>query len=90
MDSAVEEHVARYAFWIPTIFCIAALLWWMAADPYKVGAGLRNWILTALFATYFSKLFGVFFLLIDDFQRLVRWIAQLFSKNELKSNSRVK
>ena len=77
------KNVARYAFWIPTIFCIAALLWWMAADPYKVGAGLRNWILTALFATYFSKLFGVFFLLIDDFQRLVRWIAQLFSKNEL-------
>jgi predicted MPP superfamily phosphohydrolase len=76
------KNIARYAFWIPTIFCIAALLWWMAADPYKVGAGLRNWILTALFATYFSKLFGVFFLLIDDFQRLVRWIAQLFSKRE--------
>lgn len=31
------KNVARYAFWIPTIFCIAALLWWMAADPYKVG-----------------------------------------------------
>jgi uncharacterized protein len=33
-----------------------------------------------LFATYFSKLFGVFFLLIDDGQRLVRWVAKSFSK----------
>jgi uncharacterized protein len=76
------KTVARYGFWIPTVLCIAALLWWTAADPYKVGSGLRNWILTALFATYFSKLFGVFFLLIDDAQRLVRWIAQAFSKKD--------
>ncbi len=41
---------------------------------------MRNWILTGLFATYFSKLFGVFFLLIDDAQRLVRWVANYFSK----------
>lgn len=76
------KTVARYGFWIPTVLCIAALLWWTAADPYKVGSGLRNWILTALFATYFSKLFGVFFLLIDDAQRLVRWTAQAFSKKD--------
>ncbi len=76
------KSVARYGFWIPTVLCIAALLWWTAADPYKVGSGMRNWILTALFATYFSKLFGVFFLLIDDVQRLVRWIAQAFSKKD--------
>lgn len=74
------KNLIRYGFWVPTALCIGALVWWMAADPYKVGAGLRNWILTGLFATYFSKLFGVFFLLIDDGQRLVRWIAQLFTK----------
>jgi len=76
------KTLARFGFWIPTVLCIGALLWWTAADPYKVGSGLRNWILTALFATYFSKLFGVFFLLIDDAQRLVRWIAQAFSKKD--------
>jgi len=76
------KTVVRYGFWIPTVLCIAALIWWTAADPYKVGSGMRNWILTALFATYFSKLFGVFFLLIDDAQRLVRWIAQAFSKKD--------
>jgi len=81
------KTLARYGFWIPTVLCIGALLWWTAADPYKVGSGLRNWILTALFATYFSKLFGVFFLLIDDAQRLVRWIAQAFSKKDVSPSA---
>lgn len=75
------KNFLRYGFWVPTVLCIGALIWWMAADPYKVGAGLRNWILTGLFATYFSKLFGVFFLLLDDGQRLVRWVASLFTKS---------
>lgn len=77
---ATWKGVVRYGFWIPTVLCIAAMAWWTFADPYKVSAGLRNWILTGLFATYFSKLFGVFFLLIDDGQRLVRWVAKYFSK----------
>jgi uncharacterized protein len=75
------KPLARYGFWIPTLLCIAAMTWWTVADPYKISAGLRNWIITGLFATYFSKLFGVFFLLIDDAQRLVRWVAKYFTKD---------
>ena len=78
---ATWKRVVRYGFWVPTVLCIAALTWWTFADPYKISAGLRNWILTGLFATYFSKLFGVFFLLIDDGQRLVRWVARYFTKD---------
>jgi uncharacterized protein len=74
------KALVRYGFWIPTLLCIVALTWWMFADPYKISSGMRNWIITGLFATYFSKLFGVFFLLIDDGQRLVRWISKSFSK----------
>jgi len=76
---AAWKSFVRYGFWIPTILCIAAMSWWMFGDPYKISSGMRNWILTGLFATYFSKLFGVFFLLIDDGQRLVRWISKSFS-----------
>lgn len=78
--SPTWKAMARYGFWIPTILCIAALAWWTFADPYKISSGMRNWIITGLFATYFSKLFGVFFLLIDDGQRLVRWVINSFSK----------
>jgi predicted MPP superfamily phosphohydrolase len=46
---------------------------------------MRNWIVTGLVATYFPKLFGVVFLLIDDGQRLVRWVAKSFSKEEINS-----
>jgi hypothetical protein len=77
---AMWKSTARYGFWIPSAACFIALFWWTFADPYSISAGMRNWILTGLFATYFSKLFGVFFLLIDDGQRLVRWVAKYFTK----------
>jgi predicted MPP superfamily phosphohydrolase len=77
---AMWKSAARYGFWIPSAACFIALFWWTFADPYSISAGMRNWILTGLFATYFSKLFGVFFLLIDDGQRLVRWVAKYFMK----------
>ena len=70
----------RIGFWIPTGLCIAALFWWTFADPYNISASMRNWIITGLFATYFSKLFGVIVLLVDDIQRLVRWMANPFYK----------
>ncbi len=75
------KWIMRYSFWIPTLLCIMALVWWTFSDPYKISSGMRNWMITGLFAVYFSKLFGVLFLLIDDGQRLVRWFAKYFSRN---------
>jgi len=78
--SPVWKSVARYGYWVPTALSFGALLWWQLADPYTINANVRNWIITGVFATYFSKLIGIIFLLIDDIQRLVRWAAQLFQK----------
>jgi len=78
--SPLWKGAARYGFWVPTVLSIAALLWWTFDDPYKYGASFRNWVVTGLVATYFSKLFGVLFLFVDDIQRGVRWVAQYFSK----------
>jgi uncharacterized protein len=78
--SLVWQSIARYGFWLPTLMCLAALLWWNLGNPYRVSTGLRNWIITGVFAVYFSKLFGGLFLLIDDAQRLVRWFAGMFNK----------
>ena len=77
--SPAWKKVIRYGFWVPTVLCIAAMSWWMFADPYRVTSGMRNWILTGLFATYFSKTFGILFVFADDLQRGVRWVADLFS-----------
>src|SRR5690606_22871330 len=73
------KRITRYGFWIPTILCVAALSWWTFADAYRISTGLRNWILTGLFAAYFSKIFGVLFVFADDLQRGVRWIADYFT-----------
>lgn len=77
--SPLWRKLARYGFWGPTVLCTGAVLWWMLADPYKISSGMRNWIITGLFATYFSKIFGILFLFADDIQRGVRWVAGLFT-----------
>lgn len=78
--SPVWKNVARYGFWFPTVLSIAALLWWAFDDPYRISANFRNWIITGLVATYFSKMFGVLVLFIDDIQRGVRWLVHVFQK----------
>jgi len=79
--SPLWKSITRYGFWVPTVLCIGALLWWAFDDPYRVSANVRNWIITALVATYFSKMFGVIVLFIDDIQRGVRWVVNQFQKS---------
>lgn len=74
------RRIIRFGFWVPTFICIGALSWWMFGDPYRISSGARNWILTGLFATYISKVFGIVFVLADDLQRGVRWVARFFSR----------
>jgi predicted MPP superfamily phosphohydrolase len=74
------KNIARYGFWVPTILSIGALLWWAFADPYKGSHNFRAWIITGLVATYFSKIFAVLFLFVDDVQRGVRTLANFFNR----------
>jgi predicted MPP superfamily phosphohydrolase len=76
--SPLWKNVARYGFWIPTVLSILALAWWSFGDPYRYSSGVRNWIITALVAGYFSKMFGVLVVFIDDLFRGVKWLANFF------------
>jgi uncharacterized protein len=78
--SPLWKGVIRFGFWIPTILCVLALFWWTFDDPYRYSSNFRNWIITGIVATYFSKIVGILFLFIDDLQRGVRWIISLFQK----------
>lgn len=78
--SAPWQKIVRYGFWVPTVVCIGILVWWAVGDPGRITANMRNWMVTALFATYFSKLFGIIFVFADDLQRGVRWIAEFFGR----------
>ena len=78
--SSAWQKIFRFGFWIPTVLSLLALMWWSFGDPYKYSPGFRNWVLTGLVATYFSKTFAVAFLFVDDLGRGVRWLAKLFEK----------
>jgi predicted MPP superfamily phosphohydrolase len=75
----------RIAFWVPTLLSIAGLLWWTFGDPYKYGHQVRTWVMTGMVALYFSKIFGVVFVFIDDLQRGVKWIAHFFYQADSES-----
>ncbi|MEO7991233.1 MAG: metallophosphoesterase [Chryseolinea sp.] len=78
--SPLWKNIFRYGFWIPTVLSIAAITWWTFGDPYASSAGFRNWMLTGLVSVYFSKLFAVVILFIDDLSRGVKWLANFFYK----------
>jgi len=74
--SSRTRTVLRFAFWIPSVLSVLAMLWWTFDNPFRYSANLRNWIITGLMATYFSKIVGVLFLLAGDLVRAFRWLAQ--------------
>jgi predicted MPP superfamily phosphohydrolase len=78
--SPVWKSVIRYGFWVPTVLGILAASWWAVGDPYKVSAQTRTLIFTGLVGVYFSKLFAVAVLFVDDLQRGVKWVANFFYK----------
>jgi len=77
--SPLWKQVFRYGFWFPTLISVSGLLWWTFSDPYKGTDYLRIYILAGSAILYFSKLFAVLFLFVDDLQRGVRWVAKYFS-----------
>lgn len=74
------KNIFQFGFWIPTILSLMALLWWAFGDPYKYHPGFRNWVITALVGTYFSKSFAIVILFTEDITRSIRWIAGYFTK----------
>src|SRR6478735_4972266 len=75
-----SKNGIRIAYWLITALVFGAIFWYYYGDPYKYGSQLRNMVLVGIFMTYFSKVFGLLFVLMDDLQRGVRWVASFFTK----------
>jgi predicted MPP superfamily phosphohydrolase len=75
------KQVFRYGFWIPTILSVVALMAWFLGDPYRWSAAMKTWVITGLFATYFSKMFAVIVLFMEDISRGARSVLSFFSKD---------
>src|SRR5262249_39238051 len=70
-----------YVFWGITTLCVSAILWYAFGSPFlKTKAPIRAFLFVGIIAIYLSKIFAVVFVLIDDLQRGVRWVARFFTK----------
>lgn len=78
--SAPWKNIFQYGFWIPTILSVAAVLIWFLGDPDKWSHGVKTWVFTGLFAIYFSKLFAIIVLFLEDISRGIRSIISFFNK----------
>ncbi len=72
----------RIVFWIPSVLSFAALLYIVFGSAWSLSGTTRNFLVTGIFATYFSKTLGIVFLLVGDLYRGVRWVVSLFMREE--------
>ncbi len=66
-------------YWCLTILTFAGFFYYHFAETTSDNKSFRTYFMTGIFINYFSKIFVVFFLLVDDILRLGRWIVSLFA-----------
>ncbi|MES2797549.1 MAG: metallophosphoesterase [Bacteroidota bacterium] len=73
------QAIVKYLFWGVTVLTILGLWLYNFTNPDLLGKNLRTVIMVGVFMNYFSKIFVVIFLFIDDIGRLIRWIYSKFT-----------
>ncbi|WKN31198.1 metallophosphoesterase [Porifericola rhodea] len=67
-------------YWLVTIISISGFLYYNMGGKAEIGRDMRTLIFSFIFINYFSKIFGVVFLMIDDVGRAVRWVWHQFNQ----------
>jgi predicted MPP superfamily phosphohydrolase len=75
--SIVTQRYISIAYWAVAIFCLSIILLGNIYDWHQWNKGFRTYSFAFIVAVYFSKLFVVLFLLIDDVLRLFRFIGSM-------------
>lgn len=71
-------------YWGITLLSILAVIIFNYGIPAILPLKFRTIIITALFITYFSKVFGIVFLLLDDLRRGLVWLYEwVFAKTKI-------
>ena len=78
-SSATARKAVKYGFWGLTVVSFLVILVYNFGDPEWFKGSSRSLIFTGLFINYFSKVFAILFLFMDDLIRGVRWIISRFS-----------
>jgi hypothetical protein len=68
-----------WAYWLLTAISIIGVFYYNFGNPYFFGKVSRTFILAGVVINYFSKLFAVLVLFVDDGRRLITWIWDQFN-----------
>ncbi len=71
--SSQVQQIVKYVFWGLTTITLAGMWAYNFVNPDLLGKNLRTIIMVGVFITYFSKVFAVLIIFIDDLLRLGRW-----------------
>ena len=71
--SLSAKYVWYILYWSISVVAIAGLFAYNLGGKLTMSRGMKTFIFSVIYVNYFSKLFGVLFLLIDDLIRLGKW-----------------
>lgn len=70
------RKIIHGTYWSLTILTFAGYFTYHFINPDIVGTKFRTFIMVGIFMNYFSKIFAVFFLFIDDLIRFGQWVYE--------------
>lgn len=79
----------KYLFWGINLFTILGMWLYNFTPPEWLGKNMRTVIMVGVFMNYFSKLFVVLFLLIDDLGRFIRWIISKINPKTVTESTEI-
>ena len=71
--SISTRRVIAAIYWSISILALASFFYYNLADKMEMSRGMRTFLFSLIFVNYFSKFFGVLFLVIDDVVRAGQW-----------------
>lgn len=75
-------RVIKFVYWGLTFITFSLILLYNFGRPDWFEGQTRSLVLTGIFINYFSKVFGILFLLIEDVTRVGKWMISLFQNPE--------
>ncbi|QMW02137.1 metallophosphoesterase [Spirosoma foliorum] len=82
--SESTQRIIAIAFWGFTAVSLLLYVIMQLLPPDSISRNTRTFLWAAIAIPYFSKIFAVLIILIDDIGRFFRWIVSLFYKPEVR------
>lgn len=82
-----RRRFVRTGYWIVTALVLSAFFAYNLLPPSLFLQKLRYFMIVGVTIVYFSKIFAVLFIFLDDLQRFVRMVLRFFRKKEVIDGS---